>query len=116
MPLHLSCHCGGVAYALDFTPTEIVACNCSICSKLGWLMCYTTRDHITALTPEDNEAVYRRTDIEATLEVHRCKVCGISTHWRALDPGYTRMGVNARLIDGLDLAALPRRYVDGARW
>jgi hypothetical protein len=116
MPHRLSCLCGAVAYELAQTPTEITQCNCSQCVKRGWLLCYTTRDHITALTPADNECAYRRSDIEATLEVRICKVCGIATHWRALDPNYTRMGFNARLIGGLDLDALPRRYVDGARW
>jgi hypothetical protein len=116
MPQRLSCHCGAVALELAHAPTEITQCNCSICAKLGWLLCYAPRDQATILTPPENEQSYRRADIEAMLDVQRCRTCGVPVYWRAHDPAYTRMGFNARLIEGLDLERLPRRYVDGRRW
>lgn len=116
MSARLSCHCGAVALELAQAPTEITQCNCSICAKLGWLLCYATSDQVTMLTPPEHEQSYRRRDIDAMLEVQRCKTCGVPVYWRALDRAYTRMGFNARLIDGLDLDRLPHRYVDGRRW
>jgi hypothetical protein len=34
-----SCHCGAVRYEVMFEPpAKAIACNCSICSRAGWLL------------------------------------------------------------------------------
>lgn len=116
MPI-LSCHCGAVKLRVETDPVEQAECNCSICRKLGWLMAYYAESAVERLTPPEAEETYIRTDIPPHLKVHRCKTCGVPTHWESL-PGMSkgRMGVNVRLIDGLDLAALPLRKIDGASW
>ena len=52
---------------------------------------------------------------DKTIQFCRCKTCGCMTHWESIDPNYTeRMGVNARMMVGIDLGTIPRRRVDGA--
>jgi hypothetical protein len=48
------------------------------------------------------------------LAFHRCRSCGICTHWQSLDGSQDRMAVNARLIEGLDWDRIPIRHFDGA--
>jgi hypothetical protein len=54
---------------------------------------------------------------EPCLRNHRCRHCGVITHWTLLsDPPYERMGVNARLLDPKALEGIEVRQVDGASW
>ena len=48
------------------------------------------------------------------LAFHRCRSCGIVTHWQSLDGTRDRMAINARLIDGLDWEKIRVRQFDGA--
>ncbi|SNS83531.1 hypothetical protein SAMN06295912_11865 [Sphingomonas laterariae] len=62
--------------------------------------------------------------------IHHCPVCGCLTHWRTLgdrghqeqppavpsDAHVSKMGMNARLLDEFDPAAVEVRAVDGASW
>jgi hypothetical protein len=50
------------------------------------------------------------------LTLFHCSICGIITHCSAVDPDHTRMGINFRLFDPKLWEALPRKFVDGARW
>jgi hypothetical protein len=118
MTVALSCHCGRVRFQVPAAPTEIGQCNCSICSKLGWRLGYYVAEDVTRLSPEAHEDSYRRADIDPIcLEVRRCRVCGVATHWQPvpLKPG-AKWGVNAALMEGVDLASIPVRRIDGASW
>jgi hypothetical protein len=44
----------------------------------------------------DATVIYQRAS--RRLEFHRCKVCGLTTHWAQVDQTRPRMGVNARLM------------------
>ena len=47
------------------------------------------------------------------LEFHSCNRCGCTTHWIAVDRTFReKMGVNARLIDGLNRTNTTLGYVD----
>lgn len=48
------------------------------------------------------------------LDFHRCAVCGCPTHWSLRAGGGDRMGVNARLMDPVVVAAARVRRFDGA--
>jgi hypothetical protein len=41
-------------------------------------------------------------------------LCGCGTHWETLGQDFGKMGVNARLLDGFDEAAVEVRKVDNA--
>ncbi len=95
------CHCGQVKIHLARTPTEVFECNCSICSNLGVLWTYFHRDEVTFKTDDNATNIYQWN--ERILEFHTCSNCGCTTHWIASDKSFKeKMGVNARLIAGLN--------------
>ncbi|MCR5879036.1 GFA family protein [Phenylobacterium sp. J367] len=104
------CHCGIVRLSAP-APVEVTICNCSICRRTGarWAY-YDPRD--VALPPPGVTQPYVWGD--RMLAFHRCKGCGCLTHWQSLDGKLRKMGVNARMIDGLDWSALRIRHFDGA--
>ncbi|HVJ53239.1 MAG TPA: GFA family protein [Aliidongia sp.] len=112
--IHASCHCGAVRMEIAEAPDHVTDCNCSICRRLGTLWVYYRPDQVRIVPPAGATIAY--THGEASLEFHRCKVCGCITHWEAADKAKaTRMGVNARLFDDpADLRDVPVRKFDGA--
>ena len=105
------CHCGGVALKLADAPSEIFECNCSICRRLGVLWAYYHCDHVTIETNGKPTNVYIWNN--EVLEFHSCNTCGCTTHWVAIDSDFReRMGINARLIDGLNRTNTNLGYVD----
>ena len=103
-----SCHCGAVTLAVPHPPEWVGECNCSICTKLGTLMAYYPDDDAVAVTGDT--AVYIWGD--KMIGLHHCPVCGCHTHWRTLGEDFGKMGVNARLLDGFDPAAVEIRKLD----
>ena len=90
------CDCGAVVLAIAVDPTEINDCQCSWCQRLGALWAYYPTDQVRMLSGPDATTVYQRA--ARRLEFHRCKVCGLTTHWVNTDPTKGTMGVNARLM------------------
>lgn len=110
-----SCHCGQVALTLPQVPDEVSQCNCSLCSKSGFLGIYYRPDEVMVTGDVDP---YVRSDLaEACLTIWRCSHCGCPTHWTGLGRyAAGRMGVNARMLDGAVLERVPVKQVDGASW
>lgn len=106
-----SCHCGAVTLSVAHDPEWVGSCNCSICRKLAWLVAYYPESEVTI---EGDTDTYVWGD--HMLALHRCRVCGLVTHWRTIEPhrNPTRMGVNARLLDGFDVAKVEVRMFDNA--
>ena len=110
-----TCHCGRSTIRLPRKPTRITECNCSLCIKTGFRGVYYSSDELVIDGEFD---FYVRTDLkQAYLANHRCRTCGILTHWTLLtDPPHERVGVNARLIDQHVLQDVAVEHVDGATW
>ena len=110
-----SCHCGRARITLPRTPDEVTQCNCSLCAKTGFQGVYFSSDELVIEGEFDS---YVRADCNpAYLATHRCRNCGIATHWTPLgDPPHERMGVIARLLDPAALDGVPFKHVDGRSW
>lgn len=70
-----SCHCQAVTFSVE-CPEEIEVedCNCSICSKVGFLHLIVPKSKFTLLTGEDSLTTY---SFNSKLAKHTfCKVCG----------------------------------------
>ncbi len=98
------CHCGAVAFEVD-APAQIEAldCNCSICSKSGFLHLIVPRAHFRLLRGEDVLVDYR---FGTGVAVHRfCKRCGIKSFYipRSNPDG---VDVNVRCLDRSTIAEL----------
>ncbi len=92
----VKCDCGAVVLEVADDPTEINDCQCSWCQRLGALWAYYPTDHVRILSGPGATSVYLR--VSRHLEFHRCKVCGLTTHWMNVDSTKGKMGVNARLM------------------
>jgi hypothetical protein len=111
MGIEGTCHCGSVSIAVPRAPTEVTACNCSICSRLGTLWAYYSPAEVRVAGAT---ATYSWGD--KTIDFHRCRTCGCTTHWAPLAgrAEADRMGINARLLAPDILAAARVRRLDGA--
>ena len=107
-----SCHCGRVRITLPRKPDQILHCNCTLCTKTGFQGAYFSSEELKIDGEFDS---YVRADSNpACLATHRCRHCGIVTHWTPLtDPPHERMGINARLLEPDVLKDVPVREVDG---
>jgi hypothetical protein len=107
------CHCGRVAFEVEGTCERVSECNCSICTKKGYLHWIVPRGTFRLLTPEEHLATYT---FNTGVARHRfCKVCGVASFYiPRSDPD--KIDVNARCLDGVDLSALRVERFDGQNW
>ncbi|AKU13295.1 glutathione-dependent formaldehyde-activating GFA [Azoarcus sp. CIB] len=107
-----SCHCGQVTFEVEGELTQVMDCNCSICTRKGALMWFVPRDKLRLLTPEDKLSTY--TFNTHTIKHRFCPTCGIHTYGEGTDPAGNRMAaINARCLEGVKLASLPVKHFDG---
>jgi hypothetical protein len=92
-----SCHCGAVQYEVEAPETvECQECNCSICSKSGYLHLIVPQSKFKLLQGEDVLTTYTFDSGEAKHTF--CKICGIKSFYipRSNPDGYD---VNVRCLD-----------------
>jgi hypothetical protein len=108
------CHCGRVRFEVD-APAEIEVrdCNCSMCSKVGYLHLVVPKSRFRLLSGHDVLTTYTfNTGVAQHLF---CSVCGIKSFYvpRSHPDGYS---VNARALDpGTVKRQIVLRF-DGANW
>lgn len=109
--MEASCHCGAVRLSVEAAPAEVTECNCSICRRLAarWAY-YSPADVKMPKAGSTQPYVWG----DRMLAFHRCKSCGVTTHWQSLDGSKDRMAVNARLFDDIDWDEIRIRHFDGA--
>ena len=99
MSIQGSCHCGSVRLILTHAPSEVVACDCSLCSRRGMLWAEYAHSEAAA---DGNTEPYSWGD--RSICFCHCPKCGCTTHWHSMTDS-ARIGVNARLIDGFEESA-----------
>ena len=108
------CHCGRVRFEVT-APEDIVAsrCNCSICSKSGYLGLTVPRSRFVLLSGEDSLATY--TFNTSTAKHLFCRHCGIKSFYipRSHPNGYN---VNVRCLDPGTIKTLTTRPFNGQEW
>src|SRR5678815_3618649 len=92
-------------------PSVVTECNCSICRRLGARWAHYSPKEVTLPDPQTTQPYVWG---DRMLAFHRCRACGITTHWQSLDGSRDRKAINARLIDGLDWSVIRIRQFDGA--
>jgi hypothetical protein len=109
-----SCHCRAVRYEVELDLTApVIACNCSMCARMGSRLAFVPADRFRLLSGED-----RLTDYQFNKKViHHlfCSVCGIRSFARGAMPDGTPMvAVNTRCLEGVDPDSLTVTMYDGA--
>lgn len=111
---HGGCHCGRVRFEVDAPDSITVAeCNCSICSKSGYLHLIVPRDDFRLISGEDVIETY--TFNTGVARHHFCRICGIKSYYvpRSHPEG---VSVNARCLDPETVESIEVRPFDGANW
>lgn len=107
-----SCHCGRVAFEVDGELSEVKECNCSHCSRKGYLLWFVPGARFRLKSPEDQTSVYRFH--KHVIDHHFCSRCGCAPFATGIGPtGDATAAVNVRCLEGVDLAAVKRVPVDG---
>jgi hypothetical protein len=107
-----ACHCGKVSFEVKADLSKVFACNCSICSKKGYLLAFAAPENFTAISGDDTLTDYQFNH----KRIHHlfCPVCGIQTYGRGTSPdGKKMMAVNVRCLEGVDLDKLNITRVEG---
>lgn len=108
------CHCGQVQFRVRFAaPPELLDCNCSICSKTGYLHLIVVAGDFTLDRGQEALTDYRWGS--GTARHLFCRHCGIKSFYvpRSHPDGYS---VNWRALDGVDDVQPLIRAYDGRNW
>jgi hypothetical protein len=107
------CHCGRVRFRVTASLDRVTYCNCSICSKKGYLHLIVALEQFELVRGKEALATYR---FNTGVAQHTfCSTCGIHPFYvPRSDPD--KIDVNVRCLDGVDLAALTIGQFDGRNW
>ena len=108
------CHCGKVRFEVDApADLEVLDCNCSICSKTGYLHLIVPRSRFRLLTGEEALSTY--TFNTGTAKHYFCAICGIKPFYvpRSHPDGYS---VNSRCLDPGTVRSVAITECDGRNW
>ena len=107
-----SCHCGRISFEVEGEISEVKECNCSHCSRKGYLLWFIPRGQLHLKSPEENMSTY---NFNKHVIDHRfCPDCGCAPLAFGKGPSNAAMAaINVRCLEGVDLATLKRVPVDG---
>jgi hypothetical protein len=107
------CHCGAVRYQIQVEQLEAVDCNCSICTKKGFIHLIVPASRFTLLQGADALSTY--TFNTRIAKHHFCRHCGIHSFYRPRShpEGYD---VNLRCLDGNAIDRFQITPFDGQHW
>lgn len=110
-----SCHCGRIRFEAEGETGPVLECNCSHCSRKGYLLWFLGREQLRLLTPEGAMATY--TFNQHVIQHHFCPTCGCAPFGFGTDPssGKATAAVNVRCVEGVELGDLERIPYDGRK-
>ena len=107
-----SCHCGRIAFDVEGELEQAVECNCSHCSRKGYLLWFVPREQFRLVDPESERATY--TFNKHVIRHHFCPRCGCAPFASGVSPsGEPTAAVNVRCLENVDLATIKRVPFDG---
>jgi len=108
------CHCGRVRFeVIAPAQIEVADCNCSLCSKSGYLHLIVPAARFTLIS--GREALSTYTFNTRTAQHYFCSTCGVKSFYipRSHPHG---VSVNARCIDGGSIESMTVTAFDGRDW
>jgi hypothetical protein len=107
-----SCHCGEVAFDFEGQFDEVIECNCSHCSRKGYLLTFVPQEQFTLKNGAASLATY--TFNRHAIQHQFCKRCGCAPLGLGTNPKGNRMAaINVRCLENFDLDSVKRKAVDG---
>ena len=108
------CHCGAVRFEASLPDVvEAQACNCSMCSRVGFQHYIVPKSRFRLLRGEDALTTYSFNT--RTAKHLFCSVCGVKSFYvpRSHPDGYS---VNFRCLEALDFTSVTTSEFDGKHW
>lgn len=108
------CHCERIRFEVQAPSTiTVTQCNCSICSKSGYLGLIVPKDRFTLQSGEEYLVEYSFNT--RTAKHLFCSVCGIKSFYipRSHPDG---ISVNARCLDPGSIDEMKIKEFDGQHW
>jgi hypothetical protein len=106
-----SCHCGQVRFEVQGEFDTAMECNCSHCSRKGYLLWFVPRPDFTLESPADALGTY--TFNKHAIRHHFCPKCGCAPFGFGESKGVAMAAINVRCLEGVELASVKRKFVDG---
>ena len=109
-----ACHCGRVRFEVDAPPKiEATECNCSICSKAGYLHLIVPQSDFRLLQGADSLETY--TFNTGAAKHTFCRHCGVKSFYipRSHPDG---VSVNVRCLDPDTIESVAVTPFDGRNW
>jgi hypothetical protein len=118
------CHCGAVRFRVLVRAFEAIDCNCSMCTKKGFLHLIVPPEDFELVSGEagrglgaaEKDGLSTYTFNTHTAKHHFCKTCGIHAFYEPRShPG--QIDVNVRCLDDpKDIERFTIRPFDGRNW
>lgn len=107
------CHCGRVRFRVTTDLSGVSECNCSICTKKGFLHLIVPPAQFELLAGRDDLTTY---EFNTRTAKHTfCRHCGVHSFYvPRSDPD--KIDVNVRCLDDVDLSRLVVAQFDGRQW
>ncbi len=107
------CHCGAVRFEVSAGEfTTGMTCNCSYCSKRGFILSFVPAEQFALLSGEDNLTTYHFN--KKVIDHLFCKTCGVQAFGRGKGhDGNDTVALNLRCIDDLDVSTLTLSEYNG---
>jgi hypothetical protein len=107
-----SCHCGKITYSVEGDLEQVMECNCSHCSRKGFLLWFVPRAQLRLAGPESALATY--TFNKHVISHHFCPTCGCAPFGFGKDrSGAATAAINVRCLEGVEPASLRKVPIDG---
>lgn len=106
------CHCGKVRYEVNMDLKSGMTCNCSHCSKKGFILSFVPEKQFKLLSGENNLTDYQFN--KKIIHHLFCKTCGVQSFGRGKGPnGSPTVAVNIRCLDNVDVSKIPTTEYNG---
>lgn len=107
-----SCHCGRIGFEVEGEIDKVMECNCSHCSRKGYLLWFVPRDKLRLSARESELSTY--TFNKHVIKHQFCSNCGCAPFGFGTDrSGQAVASINVRCLPDLDRSKLKVVQVDG---
>ena len=106
-----SCHCGQITFEVQGDFDTAMECNCSHCSRKGYLLWFVPRSQLTLQCPEASLSTY--TFNKHAIKHHFCDKCGCAPLGFGTSNGAEMVAINVRCLEGVELSSVKRKFADG---
>lgn len=109
-----SCHCKSITFEATMTLDSVMACNCSICSRVAALRAFIPASQFKLLSGKETLTDYQfgKRHLHHTF----CNKCGIHAFASGKSKdGSDTIAINTHCIEDLDTSKLEVKHFDGRK-